>query len=64
MGLEQISVPVGQIKQFGNFGVPYIVGEPKEILDDGDVLVKITLLQSGEEDFYKLSSLLLDPEAE
>ncbi|OOR99008.1 hypothetical protein B0187_07045 [Haemophilus paracuniculus] len=62
MNLQQI--PTGTIKQFGQFGVPYVVGEAYEQLPDGDVLVKITLLESGYEDLYKLSSLLADPEAE
>ncbi|HHF5569453.1 DUF5397 domain-containing protein [Haemophilus influenzae] len=57
-------IPTGCIKQFGQFGVPYVVGEVAEFLPDGDVLVNITLLQSGEKDIYRLSHLLEDPEAE
>ena len=58
------NVPIGAIKQFGPFGVPYEVGEGVEKLPNGDTLVKITLLESGEIDFYNLSNLLNDPEAE
>ncbi|AAC22109.1 TPA: DUF5397 domain-containing protein [Haemophilus influenzae] len=63
MELRQ-QIPTGCIKQFGQFGVPYVVGEVAEFLPDGDVLVNITLLQSGEKDIYRLSHLLEDPEAE
>ena len=63
MELRQ-QIPSGCIKQFGQFGVPYVVGEVAEFLPDGDVLVNITLLQSGEKDIYRLSHLLEDPEAE
>ena len=63
MELRQ-QIPTGCIKQFGQFGVPSVVGEVAEFLPDGDVLVNITLLQSGEKDIYRLSYLLEDPEAE
>ncbi|MFO7517915.1 DUF5397 family protein [Haemophilus influenzae] len=63
MELRQ-QIPTGCIKQFGQFGVPYVVGEVAEFLPDGDVLVNITLLQSGEKDIYRLSYLLEAPEAE
>ena len=63
MELRQ-QIPTGCIKQFGQFGVPYVVGEVAEFLPDGDVLVNITLLQSGEKDIYRLSHLLDDHEAE
>lgn len=63
MELRQ-QIPTGCIKQFGQFGVPYVVDEVAEFLPDGDVLVNITLLQSGEKDIYRLSHLLEDPEAE
>lgn len=63
MELRQ-QIPTGCIKQFGQFGVLYVVGEVAEFLPDGDALVNITLLQSGEKDIYRLSHLLEDPEAE
>lgn len=64
MNLLNENVPTGTVKQFGHFGNPYLVGEGVEKLPNGDTLVKITLLQSGETDFYNLSNLLRDPEAE
>ena len=61
--IEQ-QIPTGAIKQFGQFGVPYIVGDMAEKLPNGDILVNITLLETGQKDLYTLSSLLEDPEAE
>lgn len=56
-------IPTGQVKTFGDVGISYIVGEPIEKLSDGDVLVSIELLPSGEREQYRLSKLLLDPVA-
>nr|WP_314742011.1 DUF5397 family protein [uncultured Haemophilus sp.] len=64
MNFNPQQVPTGAIKQFGPFGIPYIVGDIAQKMDNGDYLVNITLLQSGEKDLYRLSSLLEDPEAE
>lgn len=61
--MNTMQVPVGKIKTFGTYGVPYQVGEPFKTLPDGDVLVNITLIQTGEKEYYKLSKLLKDPEA-
>lgn len=62
--MQATQVPIGAIKTFGDFGIPYQVGEPDKQLPDGDVLVNITLIQSGEQEKYRLSKLLLDPNAE
>ncbi len=56
-------IPTGAIKTFGNYGVLYQVGEKDSDLPDGDILVNITLLESGEKEKYKLSQLIEDPEA-
>ncbi|KAE9526334.1 MULTISPECIES: DUF5397 family protein [Testudinibacter] len=56
-------IPVGAIKTFGVYGIPYQVGEQAQVLPDGDILVNITLIESGEQEIYKLSKLLEDPEA-
>lgn len=63
MRIEQ-QIPTGAIKQFGAFGVPYIVEDMAEKLPNGDILVNITLLETGQKDLYTLSQLLQDPEAE
>ena len=57
-------VPTGTIKTFGEFGIPYQVGKEDKKLPDGDILVTITLVQSGEQEKYRLSKLLNDPNAE
>lgn len=57
------TVPTGQIKTFGHFGVKYEVGNPIHELDDGDILVEITLVESGEKAEYRLSCIADDPEA-
>lgn len=62
--METTQIPVGIIKTFGHYGVPYQVGEPDQVLADGDILVNITLIQTGEQEKYKLSKLLQDPDAE
>lgn len=59
-----INIPTGEIKTFGVYGIPYQVGEADQVLPDGDVLVNITLIQTGEKEKYKLSKLILDPQAE
>lgn len=63
MRIEQ-QIPTGAIKQFGAFGAPYIVEDMAEKLPNGDILVNITLLETGQKDLYTLSQLLQDPEAE
>lgn len=62
--MQATQIPIGAIKTFGDFGVPYEVGEPDIQLPDGDILVNITLVESGEKEKYRLSKLLKDPNAE
>ena len=57
------TVPVGKIKSFGPFGPKYEVGTALRQLDDGDWLVRVTLVESGELAEYRLSRLADDPEA-
>ena len=61
---EKTPIPVGSIKTFGPDGIPYLVGEQAQTLSDGDILVNIVLVQTGEKEQYKLSKLLQDPDAE
>lgn len=56
-------VPVGKIKSFGPFGPKYEVGQVLRRRDDGDWVVEITLVDSGEGAEYRLARLLDDPEA-
>ena len=55
-------VPVGKIKSFGAFGPKYEVREPTRQLADGDWLVIVRMVETGEETEYRLSRLLQDPE--
>lgn len=56
-------IPVGKIKSFGDFGPPYLVGQAVQRLPDGDWLVGITLIETGEAAVYGLNRLIVDPEA-
>ncbi|KMK51885.1 hypothetical protein RO21_04050 [[Actinobacillus] muris] len=62
--MDITQIPVGAVKSFGSYGIPYQVGELVKTLPDGDILVNITLVQTGEKAQYKLSKLLQDPDAE
>jgi hypothetical protein len=57
------SVPIGKIQTFGEFGPKYEVGPAVRQLEDGDWLVEITLIETGEAAEYRLSRLSQDPEA-
>ncbi len=56
-------VPVGKIKSFGPVGPKYQVGKPLRQLDDGDWMVAVTMLETGETTEYRLTHLNDDPEA-
>jgi len=53
---------VGQFRQLGPFGPAYQVTKILKTLNDGDCLVRIHLLESGEETDYRYSRLKNDPE--
>jgi hypothetical protein len=57
------SIPVGKIKSFGPFGPKYEVGHALRQSDDGDWLVEINMIETGETAEYRLTRLLDDPEA-
>jgi hypothetical protein len=57
------TVPTGIIKSFGPFGPKYEVGHPIRQLDDGDWMIEVTMIESGEKAEYRLSHLSDDPEA-
>lgn len=56
-------VPVGVIKSFGPVGPKYEVRNVSRALDDGDFMIEVLLIESGERVDYRLSQLLDDPEA-
>ena len=57
-------VPTGRIKSFGPFGPKYEVGHPLRQLQNGDWMIEITMIETGEKAEYRLSHLIDDPEAE
>jgi hypothetical protein len=57
------SVPVGKIKSFGSFGPKYEVGRPLRQLENGDWLIEVKLVESGETAEYLLTHVNDDPEA-
>ncbi len=61
--VEPPSVPTGATKTFGVFGPKYQVGTIQRPLENGDWMVEITLLETGEKTAYRLSRVLNDPEA-
>lgn len=56
-------VPVGKIKSFGAFGPKYEVGQLLRQLDDGDWMVEVVLVETGEKAEYRLTHVNDDPEA-
>jgi len=59
-----LNLPVGAIKTFGPVGPAYEVLRPICQLKDGDWMMAIRVLASGEEAEYKLTDILEDPEAD
>lgn len=56
-------VPIGRIKSFGAFGPKYEVGQPIRRLNDGDWMVNIRMVETGEQAEYRYTRLLNDPDA-
>ncbi|KPF60038.1 hypothetical protein D621_02860 [beta proteobacterium AAP51] len=54
---------VGRSKTFGPLGPPHLVGNAIRRLEDGDQLVPVSLVQSGQVAGYRLSHILDDPDA-
>ena len=61
--IEPPFIPVGRIKTFGEVGPKYEVGQPIRQMENGDWLVEITVVESGEKVEYRLSSIQDDPDA-
>lgn len=57
-------VPQGRIKTFGPVGPMYEVGKPISQTTDGDWMVEIVLVESGEHTEYRLSHIQADPDAQ
>lgn len=52
---------VGTFRRFGPVGPVYQVTDVIRELDDGDVLLSVTIVESGEEAEYRYSHVLDDP---
>lgn len=57
------SVPIGNIRSFGTLGPKYEVGKPLRQLDDGDWMVEVMLVETGEKTEYRLTHVNDDPKA-
>ncbi len=62
-GIMTPPVPVGKFKTFGPFGEEYQVGQPIRQMEDGDWLVEIKMIKTGEAAEYRLAHINDDPEA-
>lgn len=54
---------IGKVKTFGPIGPAYEVIKPLRQLDDGDWMLKVRLVASGEEAEYRYTHVLDDPKA-
>jgi len=61
--IQRPALPLGEIKMIGAFGPKYEVGPLLRPLDDGDWMVEILLIESGEKTEYLLSDIQHDPDA-
>ena len=56
-------IPLGKVKTFGLLGPKYQIGQALRQLQDGDWMVEINLVETGETAEYRLSRLSEDPDA-
>lgn len=56
-----LHVPVGDVRSFGRFGPQYKVWQALRELEDGDWMVEVTILETGEKAEYRLTHLNDDP---
>ena len=54
---------LGAFRTFGDLGPAYQVVEPVRQLADGDWLMRVRLLETGEETEYRYTHVLADPKA-
>lgn len=54
--------PIGTTRRFGTTGETYLVGNARRPLSDGDWLIAITLLGTGEVAEYRLTAIHDDAE--
>jgi hypothetical protein len=61
MNMVQLPALLGTWRRFGALGPVYEITAAGTALDDGDQMMRIRVLESGEEVDYKLSDILDDP---
>lgn len=54
---------IGKVRTFGPFGPAYEILAPLRQLEDGDWIIKLRLVATGEEAEYRYSHALDDPKA-
>jgi hypothetical protein len=54
---------IGSFRSFGAVGPAYQVLKPVRQLDDGDWLLNVQILESGEQVSYRYTAVLDDPKA-
>ena len=57
------AIPVGEFKSFGPVGPKYQVCNPLRKMGDGDWIIEVMLIESGEKAEYRLSKIHQDPAA-
>ena len=57
-------ITIGQIKTFGDLGPKYEVRRLLSPLENGDWLVEVLLIETGETTEYYYNQMINDPEAE
>lgn len=62
--INESSVPVGRIKSFGPFGPKYEVGQVLRPSENGDWMIEVTMIETGEKVEYRFSHLIDDPDAQ
>lgn len=63
IAIAPLAIPVGKIKSFGPFGPKYEVGQALRQLDDGDWMIEITMIETGEKAEYRWTRMSDDPQA-
>lgn len=64
MGVNTIVPPLGKFRRFGAVGPAYEILRVAKELENGDALLRVRVLESGEEVDYLRSHALEDPEAD
>jgi hypothetical protein len=56
-------IPVGKIKSFGALGSKYEVGPALRQLDNGEWMIEVKMIETGETSEYRMTRMMNDPEA-